>query len=120
MTKKIFVYIWEYIVREEYLAEFQKIYGPEGDWVRLFKNAKGYIGTDLHQDISNSTRFISVDCWNTREDRDYFRKEYSREFELLDKHCERFTQSENLIGEFDAIRNFKQFTGEERTNAGSL
>lgn len=87
------------------LSKFEKIYGPEGDWVQLFKKAKGYIATDLHQDISNANRFITIDSWNTKEDRDDFRKKYSKEFELLDKHCDGFTVREKLIGDFDSIMN---------------
>ena len=105
MTKKVFVYIWEYIVKEECLSEFEKIYGPEGDWVQLFKKAKGYFATDLHQSISNTNRFITVDYWSTKEDRDNFRKKYSKEFALLDEHCERFTEQERLIGDFDTTLN---------------
>ena len=59
MTKMIFVYIWEYIVREKHQGDFKKIYGPEGDWVQLFRNCEGYIATDLHQDTSNPNRIPS-------------------------------------------------------------
>ncbi len=96
-AKKVFVYIWEYIVKDKYQAKFEKIYGPDGDWVQLFGKAQGYITTDLHQDISNKKRFITVDFWNTKEDRDNFRMKYSEEFELLDEHCETFTNKEKLI-----------------------
>lgn len=101
MTKKGFAYIWEYIVIEEFLSEFEKIYGPQGDWVQLFKKAKGYFATELHHDISNTNRFITIDYWNTKEDRDNFRKISSKEFSLLDEHCKRFTEQETFIGDFD-------------------
>jgi len=104
-VKKGFVYIWEYLVKEEHQTEFENIYGPEGEWVQLFRKAEGYITTDLHQDISNTNRFITVDFWNTKKDRDSFRKKYSKEFELLDEHCELFTNQEKLIGDFDTIVN---------------
>ncbi len=87
------------------LWNFEKIYWPDGDWAQLFRKAKGYIATDLHQDISNTSRFITVDLWNTKEDRDNFRKKYSKEFELLDEHCESFTEQEKLIGDFDTVVN---------------
>jgi quinol monooxygenase YgiN len=103
MTGKVFVYIWEFFVKEGCRSEFKKYYGPEGDWVLLFRKAKGYISTDLHQDISNVHRFITVDSWNSKEDRDNFQKEYSNEFELLDKQCERFTEHEHLIGNFESF-----------------
>jgi len=74
--------------KEEHLEEFKRIYGPAGNWVQLFRKANGYIATDLHQDISYSKRFITVDFWNTKESRDNFRNRFSKEFELLDEHCE--------------------------------
>ena len=101
MSKRIFVYIWEYQVKEEFLSEFETLYGPDGDWVRLFKKANGYVSTDFYQDISNTNRFITVDSWNTKEDRDNFRAKFSKEFELLDEYCERFTEEEKLIGDFN-------------------
>jgi len=105
MTKKAFVYIWEYIVKEEYIEDFKRIYGPAGDWTQLFKKANGYIATDLHQDISNPKRFITIDLWNTKDDRDNFRKRFSKEFKVLDEHCDSFTNLEKLIGDFNSYIN---------------
>jgi len=105
MTKKVFVYVWEYIVKEEHLEEFKRIYGPAGEWVQLFGKAGGYIATDLHQDISNPKRFITVDFWMTKNDRDNFRNQFSKEFGVLDKHCESLTKQEKLIGDFNSYTN---------------
>lgn len=105
MTKEVFVYIWEYIVKEEHLEEFKRIYGLAGNWVQLFRRADGYIATNLHQDISDPKRFITVDFWNTKEDRNNFRKQFSKEFELLDQHCESFTEREKLMGDFNSYIN---------------
>ena len=105
MTRKVFVYIWEYHVKEEYLEEFKKIYGPEGNWIQLFRKANGYITTDLHQDIANSKKFITVDFWDSKDDRDNFRNQFSVEFKELDDHCESFTKQEKLLGDFDTYTN---------------
>lgn len=105
MTIKGFVYIWEYIVKEECLEEFKRIYGPAGDWVQLFRKADGYNTTGLLQDISDPNRFISVDFWNTKNDRDNFQNKFSREFEVLDKYCESLTKREKLIGDFNSYIN---------------
>ena len=105
MTKKVFVYIWKYIVIEEHLEEFKRIYEPEGDWAQLFKKADGYLATDLHQDKSNAKKFVTVDFWKTKDDRDNFRNQFSEEFKALDEHCESFTEREELIGDFDSYTN---------------
>ena len=105
MTKIVFAYIWEYIVEKEHLEEFKRIYGPAGDWAQLFRKSDGYISTDLHQDISNTKRFISVDFWNSKNDRDKFRDQFSKEFKILDEYCERITNREKLIGDFNSHIN---------------
>ena len=105
MTIKGFVYIWEYIVKEECLEEFKRVYGPSGDWVQLFRKSDGYITTDLHQDLSDPKRFITVDFWNAKKDRDNFRNQFSKEFGVLDNHCESLTKQEKLIGDFNSYIN---------------
>lgn len=99
----VFVYIWEYIVKEEFIEKFKVIYGPDGDWVKLFKKGSGYIETHLHQDISNPKRFITVDFWSSKAHRDKFQNQYSKEFNQLDHACQKFTDSEKLIGDFHSI-----------------
>ena len=48
----------------------------------------------------------ALELYNSlKEDRDNFRKKYSKEFELLDEHCESFTEQEKLIGDFDTVVN---------------
>jgi heme-degrading monooxygenase HmoA len=104
MTKKNFVYMWEYLVKENFLEDFIHHYGPEGDWVQLFRKAGGYIKTDLHQDCTNPKRFMTVDFWESKNDRDNFRKEFSTEFAELDQRCEQFTETEKILGDFDMVQ----------------
>jgi quinol monooxygenase YgiN len=103
MGTKAFVYLWEYTVKDTSREEFERVYGPSGAWVQLFKKAKGYLGTDLHRDQSNPLRYITVDRWATKGHRDAFRILFSEEFEDLDARCETFTVRENFLGDFDSF-----------------
>ena len=31
-----FAYIWEYQVKQDQTEAFRRIYGPDGEWIRLF------------------------------------------------------------------------------------
>src|SRR5690606_40392536 len=101
--KGAFVYIWEYSVDDDCIVSFKKIYGPDGDWVKLFRRAEGYVRTDLLSDQNNPNRFITIDVWKSKAHRDNFRREYSEEFEKLDQYAESYTRSEKPLGEFDAL-----------------
>ena len=54
----LFAYVWEYRVHDDELERFQKVYGPGGDWVQLFKKAEGYVRTDLFRDADGSYLYI--------------------------------------------------------------
>ena len=37
-----YVYVWEFVVAPEQAGAFEEAYGPEGEWVRLFRGGRGY------------------------------------------------------------------------------
>ena len=99
-----FVYVWEYRVRPDRIEEFLKAYGPEGDWVRLFRKAGGHLSTDLLESSEDPLRFLTVDRWESKDARDEFRDAFDAEFTELDARCEGFTEEENFLGDFEAVR----------------
>lgn len=95
-----FVYIWAYRVSAERLHEFLEIYGPDGSWVDLFRRAPGYLDTQLLRDRSDSTRFITIDRWESEEAFLEFRASFGQEVDHLDRLGERLTIEETSLGEF--------------------
>lgn len=63
----MYCYVWSYVVRPEYVEAFRTAYGPEGEWVQLFRRDRGYIRTDLLADRDNPEHFMTIDFWSSRE-----------------------------------------------------
>jgi len=97
------VYAWEFLAAPGRLAEFKRAYGPEGEWVQLFRRAPGYIRSELHQDQANPQRFVTVDYWESEQACEEFRRMFLHEYEDLDVHCEQYTVKEREIGRFRPI-----------------
>ena len=95
-----YAYIWEYIVRENCLAEFEAAYGPGGEWVQLFRRAEGYLRTELLRDRGKPNRFVTIDYWTSRAAWETFRERFTAEFDALDARCEGYTESEREVGTF--------------------
>jgi quinol monooxygenase YgiN len=106
-----YVYLWEYVVAADRLAEFERTYGPSGEWVRLFRGAAGYLRTELHRDRANAGRFVTVDYWESAAAWEAFRAERAREFEALDARCEALTESEREIGRFETVAGQREDGG---------
>jgi len=98
-----FVCAWEYVVRPACVDEFERIYGAGGEWVRLFRQARGYQCTELHRDRSQPMRFVTLDFWDSREACERFRRSHADEYAQLDAHCESLTEREREIGRFEPI-----------------
>jgi heme-degrading monooxygenase HmoA len=98
-----FVTIWKYKVKPEKKTEFGKLYGNEGDWVKLFKIFPGYIKTDLIKDLNNNGTYLTLDYWVSREAYHNFKQKSVNEFSITDKKGEELTLEEKHLGEFIAV-----------------
>lgn len=104
MSQAAFTAVWEYRVRPEAAAEFRRTYGPEGEWVRLFRLAAGYVDTVLLQDRQRPDRYVTIDHWETEAAFLAFRHTFARQFGELDRRCERLTMDETPLGSFSPVR----------------
>jgi heme-degrading monooxygenase HmoA len=98
-----YMYAWEYDVAPEHEPAFLRAYGPDGDWVQLFRRAPGYLRTELFRDIARPGRFVTLDYWETPEAFAAFRARFAKEFEALDVRCEALTVREAEIGRFGVM-----------------
>lgn len=100
----MYAYVWEYRVDAERRDAFEAAYGPEGEWVRLFRRGDGYVRTELLHDRDDPQRYLTIDYWRSAEAFAGFRHALSGEFEELDRRLEQLTSSERKIGDFDEVR----------------
>ena len=52
----MFVILWTYEIAEEHRGAFESAYGPDGVWVRFFREGAGYLGTELLR--SDTNRYV--------------------------------------------------------------
>jgi heme-degrading monooxygenase HmoA len=95
----MYTIVWRFEVIPEAIAAFEAMYGPEGEWVRLFRTGPGYLGTELFRHTIDDARYVAVDRWESREAFDMFRARNLHAYAELDARCERYTSSETMLGE---------------------
>ena len=98
------MYMWEYHVKENMISEFERAYGQDGDWVKFFKKADGYIKTELHRDINNKGRYITIDYWSSKEACENYKEKFKNEFIKIDEACEESTLKEIPHGSFSMVK----------------
>jgi len=98
-----YVYLWRFVVRPRSEAAFEAAYGLEGDWIRLFRQADGYLGTELLRDQARPRTYVTVDRWSSREAWETFRAARAADWEAIDERCRALTEREEEIGRFEEL-----------------
>jgi quinol monooxygenase YgiN len=96
-------FVWEFIVREDKVVEFEKFYSPTGNWATLFRLSPGFLGVTLLRDTRIPQRYLTIDRWDSGASHHAMHERFGREYEDLDRACEAFTETERQIGAFEDL-----------------
>lgn len=99
----MYMHLSEFNVKPKWMAEFRDAYSSTGRWVKLFSEAAGYIYTELHRDVDDENRYITIDYWQSKHDYDTFREEFKEAYQKLDSECELFMKEEKHLGSFERV-----------------
>jgi len=103
MRQHKYVYIWSYVVKPGSDTAFRELYGPEGRWVALFRQAEGYLDTRLLCDRKKPNRYVTIDSWISQEAHARFRREDAERFAELDQEGKQLTLEETYLGEYRSV-----------------
>ena len=98
-----YVIVWEFRVAAKSAEEFERLYGPDGVWVRFFHTAQGFVRTELIRDHDQQGRYLTLDFWSSRDSYEAFRHCHASEYAAIDRQCEKVTMSEVEVGRFERI-----------------
>lgn len=90
--------VWRFHVHSEAASAFERIYGPHGDWARLFARAEGYAGTELLRLDGGELIYLSIDRWYSAADYERAKLDLDSEYAELDLRCEDYTSEETWLG----------------------
>ncbi len=97
------VIVWEFVPKTDCEAEFERTYGPAGEWAALFRRAQGFLGTELLRDGTLPGRYLTVDRWASEAAFRQFRVQFGEQYETLDRECEIMIEQEHRIGSFTPV-----------------
>jgi heme-degrading monooxygenase HmoA len=103
------VVVWEFRVRPGKRREFERVYGSDGVWAKLFRRGEGYIRTDLIRDLKTTRRYLTLDFWTSRAAYARFKEENRAEYRAIDGRCASLTESEVKVGEFQRSASEKRW-----------
>jgi hypothetical protein len=91
--------MFEYEVGDEARAEFERVYGPGGEWAAFFRGAEGYLGTELLVEV-DARRFLVIDRWTSEQAYTDFLTANAAEYERRSRGTAALYRRESRIGGF--------------------
>jgi heme-degrading monooxygenase HmoA len=84
-----------YDVAPDARAEFEAVYGPDGQWAELFRTGEGYIETTLER--RGDGEYLVTDHWRSRADYERFLTLNSARYEAMSQANSRLYLSERRL-----------------------
>lgn len=97
--------IWRYRVAPAKRRQFERAYGSNGDWAKLFGEADGYIRTELLRGADGD--YLTIDYWLGTDAWEAFSARQAEAYRALDARCDALTEAEERIGLFAAEPGLK-------------
>ncbi|MGB2632864.1 MAG: antibiotic biosynthesis monooxygenase [Candidatus Acidiferrum sp.] len=96
----MFVILWEFEVKPGSEECFQRAYGPNGQWVQLFKRDPHFRGTQLQRDPVRPLFYFTIDFWDSENVYQQFLDANRASYVELDRSGENLTRNERRVLSF--------------------
>lgn len=93
----MFRLIVEYKVKPKSREQFEQLFGPKGERVKLFSRAKGYLGSELLLDDESQLAYIAIDFWESEKAQAEFAKAQAAAMDKINQQISRMVKGNDRI-----------------------
>ena len=97
----MFVIAYSYESRDP--DDFERVYGPKGEWVDFFRGGRGFVGTELLRELDNPGRYLVLDRWESRETFEQFATEHQSEYFRRSEEARVYYLQELQLGVYENV-----------------
>ena len=56
--------VWQFETRPEQAEAFERFYGADGEWTRLSRRSRSFLGSSFLKDLASDHRYLLVEYWS--------------------------------------------------------
>ena len=95
--------VWQFEVHGDRKAEFERFYGAGGEWTKLSRRSRSFLGSSFLCDISQPTRYLLVEYWSEMVVYEKHLQDFDDEVRRLESERARFVVHLEPPGVFTAL-----------------
>jgi quinol monooxygenase YgiN len=95
--------IWQFETVPERADEFERFYGADGEWTKLSRRSRSFLGSSFLKDLAHDRRYLLVEYWSEMVVYERHVAAYGAAMKTLERQRERFVQRVEPLGVFTAL-----------------
>lgn len=95
--------VWQLEVLPDKSAEFERFYGADGDWTKLSRRSRSFLGSSFLRDIVADTRYLLVEYWSEMLVYERHLADFGDETKSLETERAKFVARVAPLGVFTAL-----------------
>lgn len=83
--------------------EFEQLYGASGEWTKLSRRSRSFLGSSFLRDLASETRYVLVEYWSEMVVYEKHLAQFGREVKELEEKRQRLVERVYPLGVFSAL-----------------
>lgn len=95
--------MWEFEVVAGKSEEFERFYGADGEWTKLSRRSRSFLGSSFMRDIAIETRYVLVEYWGEMVVYERHLVHFDAPLKALEQRRGQFVRQLHPMGVFTAL-----------------
>jgi heme-degrading monooxygenase HmoA len=95
--------VWEIHVRRGDQEEFEKFYGADGEWSRLARRSRSFLGSSFLRDQADDSHYMLVEYWSEMVVYERYKKDFARETREVEDRGKVLCETMRALGIFTGL-----------------
>ena len=95
--------VWNFETLPDQGDEFERFYGADGEWTKLSRRSRSFLGSSFLKDIARPERYVLVEYWSEMLVYEKHLADFDDELHRLEEQRQRFVERMEAIGVFTAL-----------------
>ena len=95
--------VWQFDIQPGKSPDFERLYGADGDWTKLSRRSRSFLGSSFLRAIGSDTRYLLVEYWGEMVVYEKHLADFTEQVKALEAQRALLVDRMETVGIFSAL-----------------
>jgi quinol monooxygenase YgiN len=95
--------VWQFTIHHDATDAFEDFYGADGDWTKLSRKSRSFLGSSFLKDLAAPNRYLLVEYWSEMLVYEKHVADFDSQLRALEERRKTFSEHVESLGVFTAL-----------------